>query len=222
MVKIMIVNIILGCIILLIIISMFLARRNIDESLLSVRSTDSLKGISIIMIVLAHICQFNQLLKYSLIGGEHTYKFVFSWGAIGVSLFFFLSGYGCYSSVIKKKRLINWLTNHILKMLLHFAVAFILVVSISILLFGRTTTTSEIFTCFFEARMPGSTTWYLKIQILFYIFITISMIISKKSKYSTAIIVALSIVYAVIVLVPSVLIVILVVPTVKLSPPTIV
>ena len=64
-------------------------------------ATDSLRGFSIIMIVFAHICQYEDSLKQILIGGGVSYKFIFSWGAIGVGLFFFLSGLGCYLSLNK-------------------------------------------------------------------------------------------------------------------------
>lgn len=153
------------------------------EDLLDKSSTDALKGFSIVMIAMAHICQYEPNLKLILIGEGITYRLIFSWGAIGVSLFFLLSGYGCYLSISKKGQYQygKWLLKHIIKMLIHFIVAFILVIVLCKLCFGVQMDWNEALLEFVTLRMPGSTVWYFKIQMLFYVFLVLAALISKKN-----------------------------------------
>ena len=164
--------------------------------LFSKKSTESLKGFSIIMIAIAHICQYDSTLKQVLIGRELTYRLLFSWGAIGVSLFFLLSGYGCYFSVLKNDCYYKWLIKHIIRMFVHFIIVYVFVIALCVLFFNMEISWKEIIIELFTFRMPGSTVWYFKIQILFYIF----LILAKKIKkdYIPMIIAALSIIYVLI------------------------
>lgn len=151
------------------------------QSLLMKSSTDSLRGFSIIMIAFAHICQYDDSLKQILIGGGVSYKFIFSWGAIGVCLFFFLSGYGCYLSLNKgDKNIKRWLLQHVGKMLIHFVFAFVIVIVLMLIVFKNEMGISTILINFVTLRLPGSTVWYFKIQILFYLILALSMTFNKK------------------------------------------
>lgn len=66
-------------------------------------------------------------------------------------------------------------------MLIHFIIAFILVITLCKLCFGVQIGLSELLLQFVTLRMPGSTVWYFKIQILFYVFLVLAALISKKN-----------------------------------------
>ena len=53
-----------------------------DHVFLNKKSTGALRGIMVIMIVISHICQFDESLKYSLLGGTKTYWILFSGGVL--------------------------------------------------------------------------------------------------------------------------------------------
>ena len=198
----MAINIIIAIVILLLSVNIIL--NNIIEggqytnnySFVNRACTDSLKGFAIVMIAIAHICQYDVSLKKTLIGGSISYSLLFSWGAIGVSLFFLLSGYGCYLSISRQDNYRGWIVKHVLKMLIHFICAFILVISVNIALFGAKYDYKDLFINIVTLRLPGSTVWYFKIQILFYIILTISMTISRKN--ASIIVLAMSLIYAII------------------------
>lgn len=167
-----------------------------DRRFLGKDSTNAMRGFAIIMIALSHICQYENSLKESLIGGKIVYTILFSWGAIGVSMFFLLSGYGCYLSLFKAERYGKWLAKHLIKMLIHFIVVFILVICILSFVSKLDIQLVDCLFNFITLRLPGSTVWYFKIQILFYIILAISMRISKKN--ACMIVVAFSLCYALI------------------------
>lgn len=167
------------------------------HSLLMKSSTDSLRGFSIIMIVFAHICQYEVRLKQILIGGGVSYKFIFSWGAIGVCLFFFLSGFGCYLSLNKgDKNIGKWLLQHVGKMLTHFVFAFVLIIAFMLIVFKNELSITAILMNLVTLRLPGSTVWYFKIQIFFYLILALSMTINKKRSWIIVVLVSLG--YAVV------------------------
>lgn len=98
----MIVNILLATfctIILYCVLSRVVAtKKMMSGSFLSKESTGALRGISIIAITFAHICQAEPQLVDSLVGGKYTYTIMFTWGgdrgcyllsALGIWLFSF-------------------------------------------------------------------------------------------------------------------------------------
>ena len=183
----MIANILMILLLLLILYSVVVVvgkTRSFDNgSLMNQDATGSLRGFVILMITMAHICQYENRLKEILIGGGTTYRFVLSWGAIGVSIFFFLSGYGCYLSVRKKDNIWKWLGQHIIKMIVHYIIAFIIVIVLLLLAFQQKIEISEIARNLVTLQLPGSTVWYFKIQILFYIILTFAVAICKNKAW---------------------------------------
>lgn len=111
-------------------------------------------------------------------------------------MFFLLSGYGCYLSIQKAEKIGKWLFKHINKMLIHFIVVFIPVACIMAFVFRFDLEPVDYLINFVTLRLPGSTVWYFKIQILLYIILAISICISKKSAW--LIVAALSLGYALI------------------------
>lgn len=194
----MIMNIILVFVILLIFYSFFKGISNDSHdcaTFLSKDATGSLRGFAILMIMFAHICQYDNSLKEILIGRSATYNFIFGWGALGVSVFFFLSGYGCYLSVSKKNSRNNqvwkWLGKHIIQMFIHYAVAFAIVIMILIVVLRQNIDIREIIKCFITLRLPGCTVWYFKIQILFYIILAVAMITCKEKAWIAVLVMSL-------------------------------
>lgn len=153
---------------------------NDSNVFLSKNSTNTLKGFSIIMIVMAHICQYEESFKEILIGGDITYKVLFSWGATGVSLFFLLSGYGCFLSLSKTEKRGKWLAKHVIRMLIHYVIVFFSVICVLKFVFNYEIRLMDGLKNFITLQLPGSTVWYFKIQILFYIVLYVSMQIHKK------------------------------------------
>lgn len=184
----MILNVLIGFLAIIVMVSVVknIVSKNTSNAeilFLDKDSTNALKGFAIIMIALAHICQYEKSLKEILIGGGITYTVLFSWGAIGVSLFFLLSGYGCYLSLSKTEKYGKWLAKHIVKMLVHFVIVFIPIICIMKLVFHFDIQPIECLITFITLRLPGSTVWYFKIQILFYIILAVSMWISKNKAW---------------------------------------
>lgn len=165
----------------------------INSTFLTKENTSTLRGIAIIAISFAHICQSEPNLANSLLGGKHGYTIVFSWGSIGVAVFFLLSGYGCFLSINKTRNNFTWVMRHTLKMLLYFVVAYAFCVAVRIGALGETIATKELVESFFTLRLPGTSSWYFKIQILFYILLAVSNQIKKNQCYIVS---ALVLVYA--------------------------
>lgn len=65
-------------------------------------------------------------------------------------------------------------------MITHFIVAFVLVVSVLEIFFGFRTDAGEMLAGLATLGFPGNAIWYFKIQILFYIFLSVAASINKK------------------------------------------
>lgn len=91
---------------------------------------------------------------------------------------------------------------HIVKMIVCFAVSYALVVLVRTVLIGSTIDTSELIDSLFTLRMPYTSSWYFKIQILFYILLAISNHYFKNSCHVTTILVLLYALFAAIVGLP--------------------
>lgn len=158
-------------------------KRVISNAYFSKDSTGVLRGITIIAIAFAHICQAQHDVINSLVGGKYSYYVIFSWGGIGVAVFFLLSGYGCYLSISKTDNSLKWMVHHVVKMLLYFVIAYTFVVLIRIGILKEEISVNECLICFFTLKLPGTSSWYFKIQILFYILLAISNAIKKNQCY---------------------------------------
>lgn len=123
--------------------------------------------------------------------GEYLRLLLASLGGVGVAVFFTLSGYGCYYSVRKKaydvKSSCKWGGQKILRMLVVFVLCF---VSVGIIYFinGERNFISDIL----RLSMPFQTTWYFKIQLCFYIYMSVSLIVARRPLYRFSVILLLS------------------------------
>ncbi len=164
--------------------------------------TDSIRGISIIMIMFAHIVQqLGDRLVIMLPGGAVYRRVVLSWGAVGVGIFFLLSGYGNTASLaklydqaenasakIRFKNTLAWLFRKLMVLLTGFVICFIFVV-VTLKIFGVLNMDMRgILSEFAKLKIPECSTWYLKIQGLMYIcsaasvHIAASLAANKKEK----------------------------------------
>lgn len=93
--------------------------------------TNNVRGVAILMIILAHIVTENT--TAAIFRGGITRRIVSGFGGFGVGVFFFLSGYGNYLSVSESKRL-KWLLRRFGKLLLGFVICFSLVTAVQFVL----------------------------------------------------------------------------------------
>ena len=158
--------------------------------------TDTIRGISILMIMLAHIVQqLDDRLVLNFTGGKYIKLIVFSWGGVGVGIFFLLSGYGNLVSigkVINNKSLrINWILKRIIRLIVSFLFSFLFVVFITKLLGVCHYDCQGLCLHFIQLKLPDCSTWYLKIQILLYFLLFLSFIITGLIKNKNNVIIAL-------------------------------
>lgn len=163
---------------------------------LSVEATTSLRGFAIIIIALSHVVQYEPNISAVLWGGSKMKTVLFSGGAVGVSLFFLMSGYGCQIALEKQKKVISWTIKHIWKILSHFIFAFAVTAVMLIVLFKNQYSFGELAGDFLKLQILKTTTWYLKIQIQFYLIAMLSCIAYKR--HSEVIVTVLSLGYAIV------------------------
>ncbi len=157
--------------------------RSGDVELFPRSKMNSLKGIAAIMIVFAHIGQFEKDFCSYLCGGERVATYIARWGAVGVSIFFFLSGYGCFLSIKRCKSPITWVAKKITNVYCHYlvVVAFVFILRVMLQRGEAVSLTLSGILCFCPF---GLRIWYLIIQILMYIFLAICSIF-KDEKWIT-------------------------------------
>lgn len=171
-------------------------KRTSCEEHFSIDNTTSIKGFSIIMIMFSHIVQYEKGVTDVIWGGKFTTSIIFSWGAIGVSVFFLLSGYGCYFSANREKHIFIWTAKHIIRLICHFIVAFFITTIILMCIFRKYYSIQYMFYSFVMLRILNTSTWYLKIQIMMYLVIMITILMSRK--FSSIFIVAFLLLYAIV------------------------
>lgn len=146
-------------------------------------STLALRGAAIIGIVLHHLTQYYSSLGLLALPIRQA-------GYALTAIFFLFSGYGCYYSLKKYsnqskpiKPVAVWAVNHSLRLVFDFLIVFV----VNIILFkivglddalGVKETVKNLFTI----TLPTWVSWYPKIQILCYVLIAVTFLISKKYK----------------------------------------
>lgn len=141
--------------------------------------SEMIKGIAAIAIVFSHIATYS---KGAAPSGILRYYNVFctTLGGIGVNLFFFLSGYGNYFSVLKNKdQKLKWLGKRCATLLIVYLVCFFVVLA-GLYATGYRTTVSGVLNELLHLTIPYSSVWYVKIQLLVYIFLVIAVLLSQR------------------------------------------
>lgn len=161
-------------------------RFNIIESpkILEKSVTDTIRGIAIIMIMMAHIVQqLGDRLSIPIFGGNYIKLLVFSWGGVGVGLFFLLSGFGNMASLMKSfmnpvSSKVDWILKRLIRLVISFIFSFIFVVLFTKFFGVCEYDLKDLCLHFIQLKLPDCSTWYLKIQILLYVFIFVSFFLA--------------------------------------------
>ncbi len=162
-----------------------------DSFYISYRQGYVLRGIAMLMIIFAHC--LNEYTMYNSVSSKII--MLPSWGEIGSGVFFFMSGYGLFSSMSKQSVLrYKYLYVHIVKLIVTFITAFLfalLVVSTS--KSYDMTNSLEIGNILFLNMPDGTDMWFLKTILLFYI-LTFLCVKYAKSQIQSFVLICLAII----------------------------
>lgn len=87
----------------------------------------------------------------------------------------------------ERKDCAKWISNKILKMLTRYALCFLAVLALDLILLRDHSIANYLFD-FVTLTIPTTTSWFLKVIILLYIFTMIPTLVFGKPKYTTAIV----------------------------------
>lgn len=134
-------------------------KRAITNDFLDVDATLTMRGIGMLFIVFTHMAAANIC--------PDTYFYYVS-GVIGVGICFLVSGYGLHISYKKKPDYLKrfWLPK-LLRLLLPFLMAYA-IYWLSKMISGETVQVKSVISSLLTFTFPGTTLWYLKIQLLMY------------------------------------------------------
>lgn len=174
----------------LIAVSSFLGSRQkagIKAVYLPKSRTEMIKGIAAIAVVFSHIASYSKgaapsglLRYYNLLCA--------SLGGIGVNLFFFISGYGNYFSVLhNKEHRIKWLWKRCATLLIIYVICHFVVLGVLYAGGYRTAVKGGIINEFLHLTIPYSSVWYVKIQLLAYVFLILASLLRERSHQTIAI-----------------------------------
>lgn len=153
------------------------SRKTEKSTFFSMDQTNWLRSIAILMIMFSHY--------YRLIGLDYSdgiLSLCFSFGFIGVAVFFILSGYSLMISKLNKPNYLKgFLKKRIIRLYIPFLIVYLLDVII-ILIMGKELIWSDfIFMPFLS--LPGTVNWYLKVQLgLYIIFYIVAKLVKKDTK----------------------------------------
>ena len=181
-----VVGVLLGILVMFLIFYNF----NFQEKsfLLSIEETISLKGISIIIIIIGHYCRYtNQSGLFTLFGKV---------GYLGAAVFFFLSGYGIVKS-FNKNAFRNYFRDKMHKVYFPFIIVNIVTIIVYMLLMQKKYTVIQILNYIVGFKLIDSILWYVCVIIVFYILFYILFKYLNKS-LAQMMLLAFSIVYCLI------------------------
>lgn len=143
-----------------------------EEELFPKHRTELLKGIAALGILLSHLATHS-----NGVGAAQAPQYIYisvckTLGFLGVDLFFLISGYGNFFSLSRKKTPRDraaWLWTRILQILILYIICFLLDLLV-LLLLGAPVGKTEILDSLLHLRMPLTSAWYLRIQLLVYVF----------------------------------------------------
>ena len=135
-----------------------------------------LRGIAMLMIIFVH--SINEYSDYD--SSWCRALMIPEYGCMGCSVFFFMSGYGLFRSLEKKRVNSSYLISHLLKLLSPFIAAFVIAYIVGELVPSSVTqiTINDI-TAIFRLSMPsGIDMWFFKVILADYI-VTILLFVIK-------------------------------------------
>lgn len=179
-------SILISCYIIPILLSLFFIKKQEKNNILSKDATLSVRGIGMLLIVFAHAIE----------GTVNTYTFFIYVSAIlGVSACFLVSGYGLYFSFEKKE---NYLKGFLFQKFFRLLIPYLIFFVISIIYKLITKQVVDISNIVYELltlQLDGLLLWYLKIQLLFYVFFYISFKFIKNKNISIVLLIVLTVIY---------------------------
>lgn len=144
---------------------------------LSRNTTNSLKGILALMVLLCHIHGRTQIFSASILGTLFT-----AFGYLAVSGFFFLSGYGLYEQYkTKENYIIGFTKNRILPYYITYCVV-IAIYFLRNLLIQHNINWIKVAQSFFWGATIVDNGWYLQTQLILYIAFYLVFRFFKKNK----------------------------------------
>lgn len=149
--------------------------------------TEMIKGMAAIAIVFSHIASYS---KGAAPSGILRYYNLFcsSLGGIGVNLFFFVSGYGNYFSVLhNKEQRFKWLWKRCAVLLIVYVICHLSVLGVLYCGGYRSTIQREV-SEFLHLSIPYSSVWYVKIQLLAYVFLVLASFLKTRRQQAAAVI----------------------------------
>ena len=145
--------------------------------------TTIVRALMAIAIVMSHIAAQTDVLSMSP-NGRMFSKFFGGGGALGVALFFFLSGYGNHFSIEKVDHsfsaYVRWVLMRFVKIIIVFILSFVF--DTIVLTVKNQSWPTNILKDIVTLSMPGTTTWYLKIQLLYYVILAVAAWFLKERK----------------------------------------
>lgn len=184
----MFLNVILVLYVFLFLFTLVTSKKKEIANVISLELSYILRGLSILFIVLSHICQ--NISSHSLI------QFPFlNYAYLFVALFFFLSGYGNFISISKTPKSIKWLVKRLLCLFIFFS--FGLVVNI-ILNRNVYTSNSTLLYDFFSLTYRPYTLWYLKVLFIYYLLTFFSKLLFVKQNKQVFFLFMVTILYIII------------------------
>ena len=158
---------------------------------LSLASSETLKGIFTVAILICHINAVNGMLNYGLLGTA-----VQSLGYLSVGGFFFLSGYGLSFSYDKKGE--SYFDNFLRSKLLFLYtvnIMFIVIYSVRDIVIYNAFSLPLLIKSFFIGGTVIDKGWYIEVQCLLYLLFYLSYKFFKDKKKGTAVLTILTSVY---------------------------
>lgn len=158
-------------------------KKSVELKAMNRDSTMTLRGAAIIGIVLHHCSQYFDSLGILQMPVKQS-------GYALTAIFFLLSGYGCYHSLCtmpsseKNVRAITtWTARHSLRIYFDFIIVFLMnIVLFKVFSVKDGMSVAELLKDALTLTQPTWTSWYPKIQILCYVVLAISFLITDKYK----------------------------------------
>lgn len=156
----------------------------LNDLFLNKNYTDFIKGFFMIFIVVGHIIQM--LIPSDILFYHQILYVLCKINIIGVGCFFFFSGYGNYLSIHKRNCLKTQFKKCFSKIYRIYHVFFIALFFYSLMYFafhnGNSFITYKNFLFYLlTLTIPGYTIWYLKVQVVAYIILFVSLFAKKFS-----------------------------------------
>lgn len=150
-----------------------------DSDFFSKNQTEVIRGIIAIGIVISHISSSLKGLP-DLSGVERVLvRFCLPFGAVGVDIFFFCSGYGNVISIHRANNKKKWLLKRCLSILAVYISCYLLQL-IALIACGYETSFSKEIYNIVRLRMPRTSAWYIKVQMAMYVFLLFTELFRDK------------------------------------------